>query len=101
MMRKQDKVVIWPAYFDSTLTRGKGRRVPKALSVPNPRISEVKEAVERLKLEYELVLDASYPKTPWLKTGKLLVIKKATKNDMIKRIADQLRKIRASVFTKG
>ncbi|MEM1539586.1 MAG: signal recognition particle subunit SRP19/SEC65 family protein [Candidatus Bathyarchaeia archaeon] len=95
-MRKQDKVVLWPAYFDSTKTRGEGRRVPKTLAVPSPKISELKEAVEKLRLEHELVLDACYPKTPWLKTGMLLVSKKGTKNSIMKEIAKQLLKIRTA-----
>jgi len=95
-MCDQDKFVIWPSYFDSTLTRSRGRKLPKTLCVPNPRISELVEAVSRLRLRYELVADASYPKTPWVKTGKLLVVKNSTKTKLLKRIAEQLRRIRAS-----
>ena len=61
-MRKQDKIILWPAYFDSTKTRGDGRRILKSLAVPSPKILEMKEAVEKLGLDYELVLDAGYPK---------------------------------------
>lgn len=93
-MRKQDKVILWPAYFDSTKTRGEGRKVPKNLAVPAPRISELKEAVEKLGLGHELFPDACYPKTPWLKTGMLLVAKREPKNQMLKKIARQLQKIR-------
>ena len=99
-MRKQDKIVIWPAYFDSTKTRGDGRRIPKSLAVPSPKVLEIKEAAEKLSFDYELVLDAGYPKTPWLKTGMLLVVKKETKNQMIKKIAKQLLKVRSAVTTK-
>lgn len=98
-MRKQDKVVLWPAYFDSTKTRGEGRKIPKSLAVPSPKISELKEAVEKLGLEHELVPEAVYPKTPWLKTGMLLVAKKESKNQMIKRITRQLQKIRSTAAT--
>lgn len=96
-MRKQNKIVIWPAYFDSTKTRGDGRRVPKSLAVPSPKILEIKDAVEKLGLEYEIVLDASYPKTPWLKTGMILVKKTSVKEQTIKKIAKQLQKIRSAV----
>jgi signal recognition particle subunit SRP19 len=99
-MRKQDKVILWPAYFDSTKARGEGRKIPKSLAVPSPKISELKEAVEKLGLEHELVLEASYPKMPWLKTGMLLVVKKGTKNQMMKKIAKQLLKIRGATVSK-
>jgi signal recognition particle subunit SRP19 len=95
-MRKQDKVILWPAYFDSTKTRGDGRKVPKILAVPSPKIMELKEAVEKLGFECEVVADASYPKTPWIKTGMLLVTKKEAKNQLLKRVAKQLQKIRGA-----
>ncbi|MEM3769729.1 MAG: signal recognition particle subunit SRP19/SEC65 family protein [Candidatus Bathyarchaeia archaeon] len=101
-MRKQDKVILWPAYFDSTKTRGAGRKIPKILAVPSPKITELKEAVEKLGFECELMVDASYSKTPWLKTGMLLVAKKEAKNQLLKKIARQLQKIRgAAVATKS
>jgi signal recognition particle subunit SRP19 len=93
-MRKQDKVILWPAYFDSTKTRREGRKIPKNLAVSSPKISEIKEAVEKLGLNHELVLEAGYPKTPWLKTGMILVAKKETKNHTIKKVAAKLTKIR-------
>lgn len=99
-MRKQDKVILWPAYFDSTKTRSDGRRTPKSLAVPSPKISEIKEAAEKLGLDYELVLDAGYPKTPWLKKGMLLVTKRETKDQTIKKIAKHLLKIRSVTKTK-
>jgi len=99
-MRKQDKIIVWPAYFDSTKTRGDGRRVPKSLGVPSPKILEIKEAVEKLGLSYEIVLDAGYPKTPWLKTGMLLVTKKESKEKVIRKIGEHLLKIRSAAVRK-
>lgn len=55
------------------------RKIPKNLALPSPKISELKEAVEKLGLEYELVLEASYPKMPRLKTSMILVTKKRLK----------------------
>ena len=50
-MRKQDKAIIWPAYFDQTKTRKNGRRVSKNLAVPNPKIEELQEAAKKLGCE--------------------------------------------------
>ena len=94
-MRKQDKIIVWPVYFDSTKTRGDGRRVPKSLAVPSPKVLEMKEAVEKLGLSCEVVLDVVYPKTPWLKKGMLLVTKKESKEKVIRKIGEQLLKIRS------
>jgi len=94
-MRKQDKVIIWPAYFDQTKTRKEGRRVPKSSAVQNPKIAEVAMAVEKLGLTHELVSEAGYPKTSWRKTGMLLVEKKGSKEQVIRKIANKLLKIRS------
>ncbi|MGQ9641361.1 MAG: signal recognition particle subunit SRP19/SEC65 family protein [Candidatus Bathycorpusculaceae bacterium] len=99
-MRKQDKLIIWPAYFDSTKTRGEGRRISKILAVPSPKITEIKVAVEKLGLECEILLDAGYPKTPWLKTGMLLVSKSEAKDKILNKIAKNLQKIRSVTVNK-
>jgi signal recognition particle subunit SRP19 len=93
-MRKQDKAIIWPAYFDLGKTRKEGRRVPKNLAVQSPRITEIQEATLKLGLKNEIVVDKGYPKTPWLKTGMLLVEKNASKEQVINKIAKQLLKSR-------
>jgi len=94
-MRKQDKVIIWPAYFDQAKTRKKGRRVPKSLAVQSPKIVEIKIAVEKLGLKHEFAPEAGYPKTPWLKTGMIMVEKKGSKEQVIRKIANQLLKMRS------
>jgi signal recognition particle subunit SRP19 len=99
-MRKQDKIIVWPTYFDSTKTRKDGRRVPKDLAVSSPKILEIKEVAEKLHLECETVMDVAHPKTPWLKTGMLLAKKNESKEQMIKKIAKQLVKIRSVPATK-
>ncbi len=93
-MRKQEKAIIWPAYFDQTKTRKEGRRVPKSLAVQSPKILEIQEAAQKLGVKFELMADKGYPKTPWSKTGMLLVEKKGTKEQIINRIAKQVLKAR-------
>jgi signal recognition particle subunit SRP19 len=93
-MRKQEKAIIWPAYFDAGKSREEGRRVAKTLAVNSPRINEIEEAAGKLGLEHELVPDKGYPKTPWAKQGMLLVEKKDSKEKVINQIARQLLKAR-------
>lgn len=92
-MRKQDKFIIWPAYFDQSKTRKDGRRVSKSLALLHPKIDEVALAVQKLGLKHEVVADVGYPKTPWVKTGMLLVEKQGSKEQVIQRIAGKLSKI--------
>lgn len=93
-MRKQDKAIIWPSYFDSGKTRKKGRRVSKNLAVPSPKIVEIQEAAQKLGMKTELVAEKGYPKMPWQKTGMLLAEKLGSKEQIINRIAKELLKTR-------
>lgn len=99
-MRQQDKTIIWPSYFDSARARSDGRRIPKNLAVPSPKIQELKEAAEKIGLDCELVPDVGFPKTPWLKTGMLLVKKKEPKERTIRKIAEQSLKLRGPAITR-
>ena len=94
-MRKLDKAIIWPIYFDQAKTRKDGRRVPKNQAVQSPKITEIQQAVEKLGLKNEIRLDAHFPKMPWAKTGMLLVEKKEAKEKIIQKIAKQLVKIKS------
>jgi signal recognition particle subunit SRP19 len=99
-MKKLDKAIIWPVYFDSTKTRNEGRRVPKTLATPSPRASEVKEAADKLRVKSELVTDAIYPKTPWANTGMVLAHKKEPKEKIIRKIAEEMFNSRRAGLTK-
>ncbi len=94
-MRKLDKAIIWPIYFDQAKTRKDGRRVPKNQAVQSPKITEIQQAVDRLGLRNELRLDAHFPKIPWAKTGMLLVEKREAKEKIIQKIAKQLIRIKS------
>lgn len=96
-MRKQERIIVWPVYLDSSKSRYDGRRVPKNIAVSVPRVAEVKDAAEKAGLKCELVPDVGYPRTPWLKMGMVLVEKKESKNQTIMTIAKQLAKARSTV----
>jgi signal recognition particle subunit SRP19 len=94
-MRKLNKVIIWPIYFDQAKTRKEGRRITKNSAVQSPKITEIQQAVDRLGLKSEVNLDAHFPKMPWVKTGMLFVEKKEAKEKIIQKIAKQLMKIKS------
>jgi signal recognition particle subunit SRP19 len=96
LMRKQEKAIIWPAYFDQAKTRQKGRRVPKNLAVQSPKIEEIQEAARKLGLKPEVAAGAGYPKAPWNRAGLLRVEKKTSKEQIIKQIAKQLVRMRSA-----
>jgi len=94
-MRKLDKAIIWPVYFDCNKTRKDGRRVPKSIAVQSPKILEIKEAADKLGLQNDVNLEAHFPKAPWAKSGMLLVEKREAKEKIIQRLAKQLLKIKS------
>jgi signal recognition particle subunit SRP19 len=94
-MRKLDKAIIWPVYFDINKSREEGRRVPKTQAVISPKIVEIKEAADKLGLENEINLEAHFPKMHWSKSGMLLVEKNEAKEAIIKKLAKQLVKIKS------
>jgi signal recognition particle subunit SRP19 len=93
-MRKQEKAIIWPVYFDQNKTRKKGRRVSKNIAVQSPKILEIEEAAAKLHLGHEVIAEKGYPKTPWLKTGMILIEKEGSKEQVINKLAKQLLKTR-------
>ncbi|MCW3997740.1 MAG: signal recognition particle subunit SRP19/SEC65 family protein [Candidatus Bathyarchaeota archaeon] len=99
-MRKQDKTIIWPIYFDSSRTRKKGRRVSKNVAVKSPKINEIANVASKLGFQYEIIPEVSYPKKPWINTGLLLIEKKFTKEQLIKKIAMKLLKNRNNLSRK-
>ena len=93
-MRKQNKIVLWPVYFDSNKTRMEGRRVAKKLAIPSPKLEEIQKAVKRMGLQPEMVSDAIHPSSPWQKTGLLVIPKKDSKVKTLRKIAKELLDIR-------
>jgi len=93
-MRKQNKIVLWPAYFDSTKTRLQGRRIPKGMALTSPRLDELQKAAERCGLQPEVVLDVKHPQAPWQKSGFILVSKSASKTQIIRKVAKELSNVR-------
>jgi signal recognition particle subunit SRP19 len=99
-MRKQDKIIVWPVYFDSNKTRKEGRKLPKNLTVPTPKTEEIHEASRRLQLQPEMIIEAAYPKTPWQKIGQIKVSKKGSKLQTLRLIAKQIQTLRAQSAKK-
>jgi signal recognition particle subunit SRP19 len=93
-MRKQNKTMLWPIYFDSAKTRKEGRRVPKNLAVPNPNLAELQKAAEHLGLKPEADVNVTHPAMPWQKAGRILVQNKGKKGQLLIRIAKEISAVR-------
>jgi len=96
-MKKQEKILLWPVYFDSSKTRQQGRRVSKSLAVASPKLEEIQKAAKDMGFQAEVVINVKYPKTPWQKTGYILIPKKGSKTQMLREIAKKLISTRKQV----
>lgn len=85
--RGDDVVVLWPRYFDRSVSRAAGRRVPKALAVKRPDAAWVNSAAKKAGLNPELQAKVRHPAMPWKVMGRVLVRGKGNKEEVIKKVA--------------
>jgi signal recognition particle subunit SRP19 len=89
-----EKVILYPEYFDSTLTRKQGRRLSQKYCVSKPTVEEIFEAAEKLGLN-PLIEDKHYPREWWRKRGRVVVDKKDhSKTAVLRSIGEELKRIR-------
>jgi len=93
-MQKKNRIILWPAYFDSTKTRLQGRRIPKGIAIPSPKLDEIQKAAQKSGVQVEVSLDSRHPRAPWQKTGLILVTRNVNKTNMIRRVAKELSSMR-------
>lgn len=88
--RGEEKYVVWPIYFDKSVSRLHGRRVSKKHAVDKPSIDAVAKAAKSLGLNPKVEKKASYPSRFWKKEGRILVDKKDSKAKLLRQIANRL-----------
>jgi signal recognition particle subunit SRP19 len=88
--KNENKYVIYPLYFDRTLSRLHGRKVAKKYAVEKPTLETIAKAAQSLKLNPSLEKNVSHSSTPWKKEGRLLIEKKGPKANLLIQIANRL-----------
>ena len=88
--RDENKYVIYPLYFDSTVSRLHGRKVAKKHAVEKPSLENIAKAAKSLGLNPILEKDVIHPSTPWKKEGRILVEKKGPKTKLLIQLANRL-----------
>ncbi len=72
-----DRIVLWPGYFNTKLSRKQGRRVSKKCAVANPTLDTLALAARGVGLsKMKRDADISHPKRPSQKEGRLWLSKK-------------------------
>ncbi len=91
MVSKRDGViVVWPHYFDAARTRAQGRRVSKEKAIRDPKSGVIAEAAKSLGLDPVLEKEAAHPAGWWRPAGRVLVQKRWSKEETLRRLADRL-----------
>lgn len=87
-----NKIVLWPEYFDNSLTKNRGRRVPTKLASTSPTVEDIARAAKRLKLNPKIERSKSYPSRWWKQSGRVLVRSSEPKTKIIRRVAQVMKK---------
>lgn len=88
--RGEDKYVVWPIYFDKSVSRLAGRKVAKKYAIEKPTIENISKAAKSLGLNPVLEKDIAHPSKHWKKEGRLLVDKKESKSKILTQISNRL-----------
>jgi signal recognition particle subunit SRP19 len=87
----ENRIVLWPEYFDSGIPRSGGRRVASDLAVPNPELNAIFRICQKLKLDPEIEVERSYPSTWFRNNGRVKIKPKYSKTKTIKMVAKRLK----------
>ena len=86
----EDKYVVWPIYFDKSVSKLNGRKISKKNAVDKPNIEDIAKAAKSLKLNPIIEIDSYYPSRNWKKEGRIIIDKKDTKSKLLRQIASRL-----------
>ena len=96
MLRKNKYFVLYPEYFNKSLSRKQGRKIPRNRAVENCDLSKIAYACKHLELDYEVEKDKKYSKNWWNSEGRIIVNPEGivSKTDLIRKIANISRKLK-------
>ncbi|MBX8631244.1 MAG: hypothetical protein KIY12_03415 [Thermoplasmata archaeon] len=89
-MKKNNRWVLWPSYFDVRLKRREGRRVPKKMAVESPSLEMIGEALKSLGIDFEVDENAAFPSQWYRREGRIFVSNNIKKNDIIKAVSRKM-----------
>ncbi|MGI0091610.1 MAG: signal recognition particle subunit SRP19/SEC65 family protein [Nitrososphaerales archaeon] len=94
-MKDYKRLILWIDYFNSTMSRENGRRIPLDKSVKDPTIDELTEAASRLGYQPEPSA-AKHPSRMMTPSGYVSIEKKsgAKKSQVISEVAKTMSLVR-------
>ena len=92
-MKDYDHQIVWLDYFNKNLSRKKGRKVSKNISVYDPTMQELIGASKTLELDFseeDINNQARYPRRAFVKSGYIMISKTDKKSSVINQIAKEM-----------
>ena len=83
-------LILYPCYFDSSITRNEGRRTPLSLSVQSPVPEEIERILKSNKIRYQREKKA-HPSFWWKHEGRFVVSYEGSKQSLITLVGDALK----------
>lgn len=99
MERKKGEYIVWPVYFDASLPRRLGRKVPLNEAIRNPTINDILKACKELELECEVNEEAKYPRAWYLHRGYVRIKFSGSKSKLLHILAKKINQIRSHEST--
>ena len=93
IMKDYDHQIVWLDYFNRNLSRKKGRKISKNISVYDPTIQELIGASESLELDFseeDTNSQARYPRRAFVKSGYIMISKSEKKTSVVNQIAKKM-----------
>ena len=93
VMKDYDHQIVWLDYFNKNLSRKKGRKVSKNISVYDPTMQELISASKTLELDFseeDINNQARYPRRAFVKSGYIMISKRDKKSSVINQIAKEM-----------
>jgi signal recognition particle subunit SRP19 len=88
-MKLSGERILYPCYFDATLDRASGRRVPAARAVKGPTLQDLERALKKERLKFRAE-EKSHPGHWHKREGRLIVAWEGRKEDLLRRVAKAL-----------
>ena len=96
-MKEYNNIIIWLDYFNKSLTRNDGRRVPNNRSIFNPTLEELNTASINAGFTVVSINETSrFPRRPNITSGYISLKKTHNKISVINKIANELILIRSN-----
>ena len=93
-MKDYEHIVVWLDYFNKTLPRKKGRRLPKEKCVFDPSLKELIDATKAAGIEPTETEDqVRFPKRPYVRSGYIVLPKtekKLPKTKILDKISEKM-----------